>query len=501
MAGPAQSKAFLQSSTLGRRALAARLAVLAVLFSAGAILEVRSTSSVLDGDIWWHLRSGLWMLQNHHWPRTALFTQQSELPWALSSWGFDLLLAVAYRLIGLATIPLLIMLFRFAFAVLTFLLAGGRRGSFWPAVLLSALAQYCMGAVAPGPMLVSILFFGVELLLLVQARSTLRFGILYGLPALFALWANLDCGFVAGLLLLVIFLAALLVENLLQGKNSREALLAMRPALTAAALCPFAALITPYSYHQYANFFSGLYAKAAIAYLPELQAFGFRNSRDYVLILFVFSAFFVLGRKRGRDLFPLFILLITTPILFRIQRDAWLAVLPAAAGFGNAGQAEDHALTKVGSPSWLSGVLLLSSLLAFVAVLVAALRLPAPEELQRRMARKFPVRACEFIRQNHPPAPLFNLPEWGGFLIFALPEYPVATDNRISLYGNEQYTQIQLLSHGDLKLEEVPVFSNARTIVLDRRSAMARALVNLPALSMRYRVLYQDDLAVVFQAL
>jgi hypothetical protein len=213
----------------------------------------------------------------------------------------------------------------------------------------------------------------------------------------------------------------------------------------------------------------------------------------------VLSAFYVLGRYWRAGLFPLFILLITTPIIFRVHRDAWLAVLPAAVALATAAGEAASASTRVELPRKRTAVVLASSAVAFACVLVAFLRLPDHGELQHRVSVKFPVRACEFVRQNHLPQPLFNMPDWGGFLMFELPDYPVAIDDRISIYGYVRYTQIQELSHGTLKLEEVPAFNNARTILLNPKSALARALMELPALTARYRVLYRDDIAVVLQ--
>ena len=131
-----------------------RIPVMLLLFSAAAMLEafcLSSLSALTNGDIWWHLSSGLWILQHHVVPRNGLFSQSSALPWFDSSWAYDLLLAVGFKLAGLRVIPILLMFFKALLAVLTFLLAGGLRGRFWMAVALSAIAQYILGTIQPGP--------------------------------------------------------------------------------------------------------------------------------------------------------------------------------------------------------------------------------------------------------------------------------------------------------------------------------------------------------------
>ena len=100
------------------------------------------------------------------------------------------------------------MLFKVALAVATYLLARGARASFWTAVLLSAMAQYVISGLQPLPYAFSILFFAVELGLLVRCRQTGEVRDLFWLPVLFVLWANVHLQFVAGLILLGLFVIA-----------------------------------------------------------------------------------------------------------------------------------------------------------------------------------------------------------------------------------------------------------------------------------------------------
>jgi hypothetical protein len=105
----------------------------------------------------------------------------------------------------------------------------------------------------------------------------------------------------------------------------------------------------------------------------------------------------------------------------------------------------------------------------------------------------YPVRACDYIRQNHLPAPLFNTFSWGGFIVWYLPEYPVAIDGRTDLYGDEIAIRHFKVATGELPPWSEPTFANARTLLLERHSAMAEALVQVP----NFKEVYQDDQAVV----
>jgi hypothetical protein len=107
------------------------------------------------------------------------------------------------------------------------------------------------------------------------------------------------------------------------------------------------------------------------------------------------------------------------------------------------------------------------------------------------------VKACDFIRANQLPGPLFNTYYWGGFLMWYLPEYPVSIDGRLSLYGDEINERYFKVTGGDQRLETDPRFVGARIILFERSSAVIKALTTLPAFHDQFRVAYEDNVATV----
>ncbi len=100
---------------------------------------------------------------------------------------------------------MLAILCKLALAALAFVLAGGLRGRFWTAVLTSAVAQFVLAAVPALPVYASLILFGIELLLLMEARNSGDVRRLYWIAPLFLLWANLDPNFVIGIFVLCCF--------------------------------------------------------------------------------------------------------------------------------------------------------------------------------------------------------------------------------------------------------------------------------------------------------
>jgi hypothetical protein len=477
-----------------------RIVALTALFSASAVYESAHVTAVSSGDVWWHLRTGMWILQNHSVPRSGLFSQYPSLPWMASSWGFDVLLAAAYRLLGLRAIPFTLMAMKVALAVLTFLLARAGRISFWNSVLLSAVAQSVIVNLQPLPSVISIAFLAAELWLLVRSRRrTGSLRELYWLPFLFAAWANLDLQFVAGLVLLGVFVAAVVVEGALRSAgvgwlDQSIVQPPIRPLAIVAGCSLLATLANPYTFHLLPNFFKALYSDALFQHSPEMKSMSFRRPQEYLLMLVVMAAFLAMGRRRSLRVFELAALVAGTAIAFRLQRDAWMCVLPAVAvladGFGSGANAGENK-----SPDWSWKAVAACVAVVFVVI---ALRLPSQALMISRVSEKFPVKACDFIRANHLPAPLFNAYSWGGFLTWYLPDYPVAIDTRVDLYGHEIVARYFSVTDGKERLEADTAVSRAQTLLVERQSGMTKALMTLPALSAQYRLVYSDELAAVF---
>jgi hypothetical protein len=482
-----------------------RIGTMLLLFASAAFFEAKNLSSLTalsNGDIWWHLRTGIWIIQNHSVPHGGLFSQSPELPWTASSWGYDLLVAFAFRMLHLRSIPLLLMVFKTAFAVVTFLLAGGLRGRFWPAVALSATAQYILGSVQPGPSYCSILFFAVELLLLNESRSTGSVRPLFWLPPLFLAWANLDIQFVYGILLLLLFLTTSLLQDL--GRRSGVAGLQQKWATVSPAnagivgtLCGIATLVTPYSYHLYGVFFASV-TSAANRYFPDFHALSFRRPQDYVLLLLTVGAFLALGLRRSRDPFQIALMIGCAMLSLHAQRDVWSAALAAIAVIAEAIRDTTGVAAAGHQRAWDRQVLIAGGLSVATLMLAAALAIPRSHEvLVAKAAQTYPVAACNYIREHHRedqlPQPLFNAYEWGGFLTWYLPEYPVAIDGRAGLYDDDFIVQYFKAMNAEVPYQSYPPISQAGTLLLQRNSLMGEVLSALPA----FRVAYSDSVAVV----
>lgn len=475
-----------------------RMISFVLLLSLGAIVESSRLLSLRSPEIWGHLQMGQWILQHKSWPRTGLFSQAANFPWRDFSWGYDGLAALAYRLAGLRALPALQMGFCVVLAGITFLLAGGRRGKFWSAVAFSVVAQYVLSEMGPVPAAASVVLFGVELLLLLEIRRSGNLRLLFVLPVLSLLWSNLDLGFVYGIGLYLLFIATLAAEKMSLAANwhwverpSRE--IPLRAAALAGCVGMLAGLVTPYGYHGYASFFANQFS-AANRYLPGYTAMRFHQPRDYVLLLLAMSAFLYVGRQRSRDFFQLGALIACTALSFHAQRENWLVTLAAVSTIGEAILPKSEKAVDDRWFHWNKHALASVGLTSAAVFLAFALRVPHERQvLLGKIAENFPVHACDVIRQHQFPAPLFNSYAWGNFLMWYLPEYPVAIDGRRGLYPMEEEINYFKVMNGDVPYRSLPVMKQARTLLLDKQGMMGEALRDVPG----FHVAYEDDISIV----
>jgi len=113
--------------------------------------------------------------------------------------------------------------------------------------------------------------------------------------------------------------------------------------------------------------------------------------------------------------------------------------------------------------------------------------------LDRVISSQYPVDAVNFLRRHPVNGPLYNTFDWGGFLIFYMPQFPVSIDGRTDLYGdvaNEQYNATQ---EAEPSYRNDPSLNQAGVVILQNKFPIAKMLTVDP----RFRVIYRDDLATV----
>jgi len=474
-----------------------QLLVLAFLLVVVGVVAFQLKLSVLDLDIWWHLKVGDWIVQHAAFPHNGILSRTAaNRPWAAYSWGYEVLLSRFYAWFGLLGIGLYGTLLTLAVAFSVYWMVRRLSGRFWRACCLAAGCCYAfLFLMMPRPVFFSIALLCVTLTLVLEAQSSGRVQTLYWLPLVFFFWANLHIQFIYGLAVAGLLLACNAAQRFASRLGIALAYLEA-PTLPSGALaavvggCVLATLISPYSYHLYGVVFE--YSRSTLIYsmIKELQPLSFRAYEHYVELLLAGAAFFAVGWQKKIDLFKLALLAMACVVAFRTMRDSWFLCIAAAACIADAGAADAEREPQE-TPWELAGV--------FASVAVVLLLFAGGADFNTRgldeaISGRFPVNAVNFLRQNPVPGPLYNTFDWGGFLTWYLPNYPVVVDGRTDLYGDELNKLLFDTQSGDISYKNNPYLNEAGLVILHKQDGLVSAL----QLDPRFRKIYEDQIATVF---
>jgi hypothetical protein len=455
-----------------------------------------------DPDVWWHLRTGQYIVQTHSVPHHDIysFTNPGK-PWIAHEWLSEVILYGVYRGLGWAG---LIVIFGFvvggAFA-LTYFRSAGRPYIAGLSVLLAAVAAYPTWGVRP--QMFSLLLTSVFLSVLLGNEDTGQWTrLLWWLPLLMLLWANLHAGYAVGLVLIGVVLAGTLLDAAFGFESRENGSRKARALAIILVVCTAVVLVNPNGIRLLSYPVETLRSQAQQSYIAEWVSPNFHEGRFQGFLALLFLTFLALvvspKRARPRDLLllvgtayggmrsirhiPIFAL-VAAPILAEhlyaaAREKTWAGWLDGRDRVPNARKAALNAL-------------LVLAVLAFAAVRIGLLihRQGATE------AEKYPAAAVRFLSSDRPAGPIFNYYDWGGYFIWKLyPTYRVYIDGRADVYGDEfldSFAQTYR-AQGDWRapLEQYGI----RTVVLPPKTAMAVALRREPGWS----EIFEDKQAVIF---
>lgn len=457
---------------------------------------------VLDPDIWWHLKVGDWIIDHAAVPHTGILSRTAfSRPWVAYSWGYEILMSRAYAWFGLIGIGFYGVLLTLGVAYSIYWMLRRLSGNFWLACVGAGIvcSAFLFNGM-PRPFFFSISLFAVTLTLLLEANRSEEIKPLYWLPLVFLLWANLHIQFIYGLFLLGLFVGANVIQHAAQALGLKADFLAP-PTLPAGELtlvgigCVLATLIGPYFYHPYQVVYEYSKAKFTYSVIIELQPLSFRGSSHFVELFLTAAGFFAVGWRRKLDLFKLALMTAASVIAYRTMRDAWFVCLPAAACIADAFAYQTEAeRTQSLSFDKLLEKLGVAAAVGIVLATVANGTDFTQRGLDRAISSAYPVNAINFLRRNPVQGPLYNALNWGGFLMWYMPEYPVAVDGRNDLYGDDLDKLFFNSQNAEASYTTDPYLNDSGVVLLGSEMPLAKILSVDP----RFQLIYHDEIATVY---
>lgn len=464
-----------------------------------AFLLIFASRPLSDGDFWFHLKTGEYILATGQVPKQELFSFTSfGTPWIAHGWLAGAVFYAIYSRLGFYP---LIFLFSLIAALAFWLVFKRSPGHLFVRGFATLLGAW---AVVPNlgvrPRVFSLFLSSLFLVLLKDfAEKENRRAVWWFVP-LMVLWVNLHGGFLIGLLLIGFTLVGIPLDAWFEGRGLRALWPRLRTLGLVLIACGAAVVINPYGVRMYAlplevmrtpvfqsaviDFISPDFHQRAIlpfALLALLTiaalALSPRRVRPSQLLLFVVTFYSALQTQRNIMIFSL----VAVPLLSECFQ-SWLdssrlaTVLP-----------KDGVVARRGSVA-LSALLLLP-LLPFVLLLSKTVYV-AP----RQATTHVPMKAVEYMREHQITGNTITVPNiWGGYLIWALPSNPVYIDGR-NAYPQEFVQEYVDISQG---VKDWRVSFNrygVKNAIVSKSSLIQRELSE----SSDWEKVYEDELAVVF---
>jgi hypothetical protein len=479
---------------IASRAPAAQMLGTVAVYSFAALLFLRSFY-LADPDIWWHLATGRWILAHHAVPATDPFSSfGAGKPWTAYSWLFDIVVQVLFRSLGYMSVVVLEVMVRVALSVALFHLVRGSLPRFWRAAAITLLSMYGMSyVIGPRPGMLTILFAIMELDILLAARRGGTSQKLWLLPLMMVVWVNWHIEFVYGLLLLGVFAVEPLVARTWPFQTGAPAdLWPARQGWLALAATFLATLVNPYGGRIYSTVSLLMHQPITFSQIEEVRAMTFRVPQNYVVLLLFLAAAIAVGWRREKRLLWPALLTVAAILAFRSVKESWFLAVVSACALADGWAADaTEGLRPVTNRQRLAAAV------CVVAVFSVAYRHygVSNDFLEMGVNGSNPVPAAQYIEQHHLQGPLYNDFGWGGYLIWRLPGLPVAIDGRTNVHGDERVGHFQEMWRAKPIWADDPELSQAN-IVLGSKD---RALTSVLRLDSRFKIVYEDVQAVVFQ--
>lgn len=414
-----------------------------------------TVTAVSNYDIWWHLKTGEYILDSRHVPTTDpfSFTRHGE-PWVTHEWLSDVFLYAADHLFGITGLVILKLVI--IMAILAIMYKTAKLSTSRPMLILVVLPVMLFLSrhrFFVRPHLISLLLFTCELWLLEAVwnkKITPKW--LWLLPPLFLIWVNAHGGFVYGIALVGLYCGCVWIARrrtplTAPVKSIRQFIV---PGLAASAIC----MLNP---NGIAVFTYGLtiYQEGYVA--SNMEWFSpFDPSMRRHTMVYIFSAY----------------LLVVTAVLFVARRFVSFKDICIAGLFGLLSIKSQrnipyfaiatvpmliryleslirHRISKYTNRNVLFQCVKLIALVVYAVVAVRIFTIGYPIAIAGQGSAKpglgidtaaLPVAAVAFAKKHGITGNYFNSYQFGGYLIYAgYPDIRVFIDGRADVFGPQLY--------------------------------------------------------------
>jgi hypothetical protein len=452
---------------------------------------------MIDTDTWWHLRTGQWILDHHALPTVDRFSfTRSGSAWYYPAWLSEVLMVEVFSIAGLPGLNLLFAgLVVLSFLVIFMTMRGDPYLRAAVLVLAAGASEIYWNA---RPQVFTFLF-GACFFYCLREFLQGRKNILWVLPLLMVVWVNTHAGFAFGFILLLLAV----VRQGMQFLSSREL---RTPEQTrkffwvsgTGLACFLACGVNPEGWKIIAYPFQTISIRVLQNYIQEWQSpnFHYWNAQLFLVLFFLTWAVIAFSPKLF-NLGDFLLLAIISYMGFLAGRNTNLLSIVAPALILDYGQP----ILESRFPGWSPGKTtsrtmgIVNSAMMAVATVVIAVSIilnNTPASIAATVQREVPVEAVDFLSKNPGWGRMLNAYNWGSYLLWNLPSYPVFVDGRTDLFNDEILNQYLTVVNARAGWQEILRSWDIRVVFLDPSAPILQVLI-----AQGWQVQYQDDQSVI----
>jgi hypothetical protein len=471
---------------------AATIILFALLFALAARIPI-------DTDTWWHIRSGQYTLsQGMIYTDPFSFTKAGE-PWINHSWGAQIILYLVWQVAGNFGLSIYVAALATAGMYMIYRTSSG-------SVYLRAFTLVMGAATAavfwsPRPQMLSF-FLSTVILYLLYLHKRRKIDRLWLIPVIMGIWGNLHAGFSIGFIFLFGSIAGEILGHLFNSKGEYVVpWVGIRKLVIVTLMSVAALVINPYGLQMLGVPFQTLSIGALQNFIQEWNSPNFHERQTWPFVFLLLGLLGAVGASKKRLDWRDFVLASGTAFIGLLagRNIAVFAVVATPI-------LTEHLDAILTERNWviqpvrrvtlrmarlnviLVVVVLLGALLKVLLVLDTKTVIQAQEEY-------LPVKVTAYLADTRPAGPMFNSYNWGGYMMYYLPDEKVFVDGRTDLYGDEFLSNDYLkTATGAPGWRETLDTYGIKVVAVEAGSGLARNLRAEPGWTLDY----EDKMAVVF---
>ncbi len=446
-----------------------------------SLASIQALSPSIDVDTWWHLRVAQWIDEHHQLPNTDPFSRygiETHKEWIAYSWLWEQILYRCYQFHGIEGT----LLFRYVMVMLVLIT--------WAAILFQMLRSPVLGIVCfalsivclhpmwtTRPWHFTILGTILTLYSCKQLYEGANGPYFWGLPCIYAIWANVHIQFVLGFAVIACAWLGFYCDKRLFPKTITYL----------GVTCFIATLLNPYTYQLYWVIIEYAGHTFALRAVVELAPPDWKEPWTWATWISCGLAFVDTIRRNPKSVFAWSLLLCGLFFSMRMRRDLWFGAATAVTVMSLYRNAPLESLSVRRTAIIVFGTLSLGWM-GWYGVVRPHL------DWQKIISKEYPLDAVQHVLHRRYSPPMYNSFDWGGFLIFYLPQYPVSIDGRTNLHTDTRLERYALTWAGLGDWQEDPDLRVASFII----APVNQPLTNVLRQDASWTIDYEDALAVVF---